>query len=106
DSRPVHKIDFLPLVVEDVEIIAPGKQVLLQNVAHHRLLANYFFGRVRAWLQRLQRTRWLLILPPHLGQRRELTWRVNLVRGRVFMADLENGTKRWISTPVYRLGPK
>lgn len=50
-------------------------------------------GRVSAWLQRLQRTRWLLIFPPHLGQRRELTWRVNLVRGRVFMADLEKWGK-------------
>jgi hypothetical protein len=51
-------------------------------------LRAYFLGRESCWLHFLQRTRWLLIFAPHLGQRRELTWRVNLVRGRVFMADL------------------
>ena len=40
-------------------------------------------GRESSCEHFLQRTRWLLILAPHLGQRRSLTSRTNFDRGRM-----------------------
>ncbi len=44
---------------------------------------HYFFGRRCGSLQRRQRVFCELILPPHFGQRRLLSFMTNPVRGRI-----------------------
>lgn len=50
----------------------------------------YFFGRVCFSWQRLQRVTWLFNLPPHFGQRRALSFKTKVVRGRVRMTVIPN----------------
>ena len=72
---------------------AGRKSRMDQRIIHQRpYLRLRGFDRVAA--HRLQRLTWLLIFPPHFGQRRFFSCSVNFVRGRLFMGT--GGSKaRW-----------